>query len=65
MTLVDQQEMFNDTVNAFVHGKKPTTTIATRKVDYSGTMDGARKCDAAGKQHQPPPPKRQAAATEP
>jgi pimeloyl-ACP methyl ester carboxylesterase len=26
MTLVDQQEMFNDTVNTFVHWNKPTTT---------------------------------------
>jgi pimeloyl-ACP methyl ester carboxylesterase len=33
MTFVDQPEMFNDTVNTLVHLQKPTTTVATTKVD--------------------------------
>jgi proline iminopeptidase len=33
LTFVDQQGMFNDSVNTFVHLKKPKTPMATTKVD--------------------------------
>jgi hypothetical protein len=33
MTFVDQQGMFNDSVNMFVHLKKPKTPAAVTKVD--------------------------------
>ncbi len=38
MTFVDQQEMFNDSVNAFVHLKKPKAGGAVTKVDGAGEM---------------------------